>query len=142
METLGKTQRKSKGKYGPKPLCLQTRMAKFMEPCLLLLLSSGKSHGYELMDMLGELGFEGSSSDMATLYRTLRQLEENGMVASSWEEGSQGPQKRVYEITSEGLALLDSWAVVVRKNKNRLSKFLGLFESRETLGTPNPEKQG
>ena len=74
----------------PNAPCVQGRMAKFMEPCLLLLLRGQRSHGYELMERLGDLGFEGTSSDMATLYRTLRQLEDDGMVLSEWEEGSQG----------------------------------------------------
>jgi len=52
----------------------QGTMAKFMEPCLLLLLQGERAHGYELMEKLSSFGFEGTSSDMATLYRTLRQL--------------------------------------------------------------------
>ncbi len=112
----------------PEALCIQTRMARFMEPCLLLLLRGQKSYGYELMEQLRVFGFGGSSSDMATLYRTLRQLEDTGMVASQWEEGSQGPPKRVYTLTGDGLVFLDDWASVVQQNRNRLAKFLEIYE--------------
>ncbi len=67
---------------------------------------------------------------MATLYRTLRQLEDDRMVLSEWEEGSQGPKKRVYELTEDGLILLENWASVIRENKNRLGRFLETYESR------------
>ena len=117
-------------KHKPNAPCVQGRMAKFMEPCLLLLLREQSSHGYELMERLSCFGFEGTSSDMATLYRTLRQLEDDKMVLSEWEEGSQGPKKRVYELTEDGLILLENWASVIRENKNRLGRFLETYESR------------
>lgn len=117
-------------KHKPGAPCVQGRMARFMEPCLLLLLRGQRSHGYELMEKLSDLGFEGTSSDMATLYRTLRQLEDDGMVLSEWEEGSQGPKKRVYRLTKDGLILLDNWASVIRQNKDRLTRFLQAYESK------------
>ncbi|NPV54744.1 MAG: PadR family transcriptional regulator [Firmicutes bacterium] len=114
---------------GPCSPRTHARMERFMEPCLLLLLRGQRSHGYELMEKLRELGFEGSSADMASLYRTLRQLEDKQVVTSSWEEGTQGPPKRVYELTEEGEALLHDWARVIRANRSRLNKFLDLYET-------------
>jgi PadR family transcriptional regulator PadR len=116
-------------KHKPNAPCVQGRMAKFMEPCLLLLLRGQRSHGYELMERLNYYGFEGTSSDMATLYRTLRQLEDDGMVSSEWEEGSQGPPKRVYELTEDGIILLENWASVLKENKDRLGRFLKTYKS-------------
>jgi PadR family transcriptional regulator PadR len=112
-----------------KSLC-HGRMERFMEPCLLLFLRESGSHGYELMERLRDLDFEGSSADMATLYRTLRSLEEKHMVASRWEEGSGGPPKRVYELTKKGKSLLDSWAEAIKMNRSRLDKFLNLYETQ------------
>ncbi|MBE3519920.1 MAG: helix-turn-helix transcriptional regulator [Firmicutes bacterium] len=105
-------------------------MEKFMEPSILLFLWGQRSHGYELMEKLKTLGFEGSSADMATLYRTLRNLEEDGMVVSTWEEGSQGPPKRVYELTENGEALLHNWARAIQVQRARLDRFLALYEQR------------
>mgnify|MGYP001009140892 CR=1 FL=1 len=122
----------NRDKHKPNAPCVQGRMAKFMEPCLLLLLRGQRSHGYELMETLSFFGFEGSSSDMATLYRTLRQLEDAGVVSSEWEEGSQGPRKRVYELTKDGLLLLDNWASVIKQNKDRLIRFLETYESPQS----------
>lgn len=115
------------GRHGLDRPSVQGRMARFMEPCILLLLTAERSHGYELMEKLGHFGFDGTSSDMATLYRTLRQLEEDSMVASAWEEGSQGPPKRVYELTEDGRTLLREWIAVVRDNRDRLTKLIDAY---------------
>lgn len=104
-----------------------TRMERFMEPCLLLLLCREPSHGYELMDKLRDFGFEGTSADMATLYRTLRQLEERGMVTSAWEKGRQGPPKPVYRLTEDGGTLLKEWALVLERNRSRIDRFLEAY---------------
>ena len=43
---------------------------------------------------------------MSTLYRTLRQLEKDGMLQSSWEPGPTGPARRVYCLTEVGRVFL------------------------------------
>lgn len=126
---MGKNDRRKPDAPGP-----QGTMAKFMEPCLLLLLKQESSHGYELMEKLSPFGFEGTSSDMATLYRTLRQLEDAGIVTSEWEEGSQGPRRRVYEITEAGYIFLDDWVSIIRGNRERLTRFLGAYDSTNSQG--------
>lgn len=105
------------------------RMARFMEPCILLLLGQEKGHGYELMERLGRFGFDGGSGDMATLYRTLRSLEDGAMVSSEWEDGGQGPQKRVYHVTDDGRALLREWIAVVRANRDRLTTLIDAYDA-------------
>jgi len=41
-----------------------------------------------------------------TFYRTLRQMEKDGMVSSSWDTSEGGPARRVYSITDAGEAYL------------------------------------
>ncbi len=113
------------------------RMARFMEPCILLLLDQAEGHGYELMERLNRFGFDAGSGDMATLYRTLRSLEDAGMVESEWEEGGQGPQKRVYRVTDNGRALLNEWIAVVRINRDRLTTLLEAYRD----ATHNPDQK-
>ncbi len=45
--------------------------------------------------------------DLGNLYRLLRSLEEEGVVASVWDESLAGPAKRVYRLTPSGEELLD-----------------------------------
>lgn len=130
MDTQGDQGKQNNlGRRGLDRPSVQGRMARFMEPCILLLLTAERSHGYQLMEKLGHFGFDGTSSDMATLYRTLRQLEEDNMVVSAWEEGSQGPPKRVYDLTEDGRTLLGEWISIIRDNRDRLTKLLESYDS-------------
>lgn len=75
--------------------------------------TSGDSefHGYSLAKELAHL--EGAQTPMSqsTLYRALRRLEERGALRSRWEsieesqvEGRDGPPRRYYTITANGVA--------------------------------------
>jgi PadR family transcriptional regulator len=97
------------------------------EPHLLLLLTRGSAHGYDLLTQLAELGFRSSSADQGAVYRTLRRLEEAGCVVSRWETGVSGPARRIYEITTAGRDVLYRWALALRERRERLERFLDLY---------------
>jgi DNA-binding PadR family transcriptional regulator len=104
---------------------------RFVEPAVLLLLREGASYGYELADALEALLDEGRV-DFGNLYRLLRALEEEGLVRSSWNDDTPGPVKRVYEITDEGVALLQAWIESLRAAQERVGALLDRFELVET----------
>ena len=110
--------------------CPSGRMTRFVEPCLLFLLSEEPSYGYELMEQLERLGFLEVSPDPAMVYRTLRYLEKEGFVKSKWDTKGAGPAKRNYKITREGLDLLHVWAKGLQQRKKGLEKFLALYKQR------------
>jgi poly-beta-hydroxybutyrate-responsive repressor len=93
---------------------------------LLLLLAEASAHGYELIERLRPFGFE--LSDPATVYRTLRQIEEHGLVRSRWELTERGPARRVYTITADGLELLAAWSETLRATRRVLEEFLARVE--------------
>lgn len=96
----------------------------FLRPCVLLLLRESDAHGYDLLERLAALGFE--KQDPGGLYRTLRNLEDEGFVHSAWEPSDQGPDRRIYEITRAGGEHLHELA----KSLSATSSLLGDFLSR------------
>ena len=94
----------------------------FARPCLLLLLAESSAHGYELIDRLRPFGFE--INDPASVYKSLRQMESEGLVTSTWELSSRGPARRVYALTSDGRDLLDAWVMTLERNRAILDRFL------------------
>src|SRR3712207_8951967 len=60
------------------------------------------------MERASAFGFE--AMNPGTLYRTLRQMEKEGIVESTWETSRGGPARRMYSITDAGRAYLDFWA--------------------------------
>ena len=105
------------------------RVRGFAQPWLLLLLTRKPTHGYELMEQLSR-DEDTPDVDPGLLYRTLRQLEEDGLVRSSWNTEGAGPARRVYEITDEGIEYLHAWAINIRRTRARLDRFLAEYETR------------
>ena len=108
----------------------------FARPCLLLLLAEASAHGYELIERLRPFGFE--INDPATVYKTLRQMQSDALVTSSWELSSRGPARRVYELTSDGRDLLESWAMTLDLNRTILGRFLDRYGQLDPELSPTP----
>lgn len=103
---------------------------------LYLLMKHGKTHGYELVGALQKHTLTDSKVEPGALYRTLRRLEENGFVISTWDLSGAGPAKRVYELTNEGDKHLEEWIVVLEHLVKSMSGFVSdaqaLLESERT----------
>jgi PadR family transcriptional regulator, regulatory protein PadR len=96
---------------------------------LLLLLRERRAHGYDLLDRLPEVTGE-PRVDVGNLYRVLRALEEQGLVASEWDESVPGPAKRVYELRAEGAEALSRWAASLAETRGRIDAFLQRYDER------------
>mgnify|MGYP005840862591 CR=1 FL=1 len=122
--------RQAKGRHEDSPCCSAAagRVHGFAQPWLLLLLLQRPSHGYELMQRLAR-DDDVPSADPGLLYRTLRQLEDEGLVHSCWDTESPGPARRLYEVTPAGVAHLHAWAARIERTKKRLERFLAEYQS-------------
>ena len=97
----------------------------FITPWVLLVLKQWSLHGYLILQQLERMGFSGI--DHATLYRELRRLEGQGLVASQWETGESGPARRVYSITDAGEQMLLGWSEVVSGYQRMINGFFDLY---------------
>ncbi|MDP9419283.1 MAG: PadR family transcriptional regulator [Actinomycetota bacterium] len=84
----------------------------YVRPCLLLLLAEGPSHGYELLEQVRKAGVR--NADAGGLYRSLRAMEQEGLVSSWWEPSQAGPARRSYTLTSAGRRALDGSVSALR----------------------------
>jgi len=127
--TCNNHQDESNHNFPQKYDCHWGRVSRFIEPCLLLLLSQKPSHGYELMENLSGFGFYEGDPDPGAVYRNLRQMEGEELVESSWDTTGSGPAKRLYRLTPKGEDYLHSWVVSIRKRKEAFEKFLSLYKN-------------
>jgi len=105
------------------------RITKFLEPCLLLLLHGGESHGYELLENLVRFGFGENPPDSSTVYRILRSLENRNFVTSRWAEGDSGPARRMYTLSSEGDRYLIVWVQDLEETDRILHYFFSEYRN-------------
>jgi len=110
--------------------CPSGKMTSFVEPCLLFFLSKKDSYGYELMAKLDGFGFPKANPDAAMVYRTLRYLEKEGFVTSTWDTKGTGPAKRNYSLTKKGTGLLHLWAESIEMRKHVLEIFLKQYKQQ------------
>ena len=90
-------------------------------PVILLMLRRWNSYGYELMEKLTAFGLQ--TMNPGTFYRTLRQMEKDGMVSSSWDTSATGPARRIYSITEVGEAYLKIWAESLDQYQKMMNAF-------------------
>src|SRR3712207_9475281 len=106
METHMPTRKSDRAdETGATPLGLPRNL---LVPYVLLFLKNWSAHGYQILQTLTLLGF--AAVDPATVYRSLRQMEKEGLVSSSWEAGAPGPAQRTYPITASREAVSGEWA--------------------------------
>lgn len=98
-----------------------------MDASLLLLIREEENHGYELAARLVDFGF--ADADMGTLYRRLRRLERDGLVASWWDAAPSGPPRRRYTLTATGATWLAAYAGSATRVRGTLSAFLQRYRA-------------
>lgn len=123
------------------PGCGSGKPERFLEPCILLLLAQRADHGYSLLERLLRYGFRGEQSDAGAVYRVLRRLEREGYLQSAWEEGASGPAKRVYGVTPAGCDLCARWEQTLRRNVQRITRFLDDFAACDMAAQQTSEEE-
>ncbi len=108
---------------------------RFVEPCILLLLSKATSHGYGLMEGLAK--HCGEKVDVGDLYRTLRRMEQDGRVTSVWDKKDNERDRRVYTITETGRAFLKDAITSLKQTDGLIHHLFGgyqkMYPNKKTL---------
>ena len=109
------------------------RVARLLEPTLLLFLHRGPAHGYTLLEQLGEFSLGGLNTGV--VYRALRDMEAKGWVTSTWdEEQTQGPPRRVYRLTRLGDEVLGWCTQDLRETRGVIDHFLDAYSQHMEEG--------
>ena len=107
---------------------IEARPRNWLTPVALVILREESSYGYELMERLEELEFE--EINPGTLYRTLRQMEQESLCKSEWETSENGQTRRMYSITEAGEEYLADWAEGCKQYQNVMDCFFRAYSGR------------
>jgi PadR family transcriptional regulator PadR len=110
---------------------IRVRPRNWLIPVALVLLRGEYSYGYQLMERLAT-DFDFEQINAGTLYRTLRQLEKEGLCESRWETSEGGPARRMYYITEVGQAYLDAWVQAAKEYRRVIDALSRAYTSRST----------
>ena len=104
------------------------RRMRVLEPMMLLLMAQDPLHGYGLTERLTTV-FGVGEVPPQTVYRALQEMESSGWVTAAWDmDSTQGPPRKVYSITAEGLAALDAWSDEIETLRRMLDAFLTQYQ--------------
>ncbi|AEA33693.1 PadR family transcriptional regulator [Hippea maritima] len=103
------------------------RPPRFLRAFLLLFLAEGEAHGYELIEKLKDMGVKYETHEFGYVYKTLRNMEKEGLLNSRWNVKEKGAAKRIYRITDKGMANLDEWVRVLSNIKDSINSFLKAY---------------
>lgn len=117
-------------------ICSGKTLGRLLRPAILAVLSQAPTHGYVLVQRMAELDlFAGGAPDPSGVYRTLKDMEKEGLVTSAWETGDSGPAKRRFELTGDGAACLLRWTSTLQQYRAQIDGLLGLLVRK---GRPLP----
>ena len=106
----------------------QRRGRNLLRPSLLLLMHEGPAHGYDLMERLKDFGISGIDPSM--IYRALRDMEDDGLVTSVWDEKeTQGPPRRVYSLSGIGDEALKTYLEDLRRIRDRINNLIDQYDN-------------
>jgi len=92
---------------------------------------------YELVGALQDHALTDSTVEPGALYSTLRRLEENAFVVSSWDVSGTGPARRLYELTEAGEEHLLEWMVILDHLAKSMARFVVEMGELVRSETPN-----
>lgn len=75
---------------------------------ILKLLSGGDKYGYEITKLIHELSSREYELKEATMYSSLKRLENDGHIISYWGDETQGGRRKYYRITTTGQRKYDA----------------------------------
>ncbi len=96
-----------------------------LDTLLLGILRQRAAHGYELIQKLKETSEAVFDLPEGTVYPSLHRLEKTGAISSSWDSSS-GRRRRIYAITPNGRAALQSGKKAWAKYSHSVNMVLGM----------------
>ena len=101
---------------------------------LLLVLGELPAHGYDVPALLAPLGL--GATDRGFVYRTLRAMEADGLVASAWDPSPSGPARRTYTVTPAGKEWAAAATASLRETDRHMARWLARYRLLVRRGGP------
>ena len=105
-----------------------------LRAALLLVLGEAPTHGYDVPALLAPLGLGGT--DRGFVYRTLRAMEAEGLMASTWDASRVGPARRTYTVTPAGRRWAEAASATLGVADRYMAEWLARYAARVRRGGP------
>jgi PadR family transcriptional regulator, regulatory protein AphA len=104
--------------------CSGLKLDRLLQPAILTILSSAHLNGYRIGKQLETMAmFRQRKPDASGMYRTLKELEHRGLIASTVVK-SDDAEAKVYAITALGMDCLARWDQTLRNYQESMGELL------------------
>ena len=83
-------------------------VAASLRPFVLSILADGENYGYEIIQRVSKLTAGRMTLTTGSLYPLLHNLENKGLLKSTWKSIGSGPDRKYYRLTPRGMKALES----------------------------------
>lgn len=103
--------------------CLGSTLDKLIQPSILIIIERlGECHGYVILQELEKVERDGI--DKAGTYRTLKLMEERGLIKSRWSGEGGDPPKKIFSMAEEGYLCLQNWVETLEQYQAKLNSII------------------
>jgi DNA-binding PadR family transcriptional regulator len=109
--------------------CTGRSLAKLVRPAALAVLAQGPTHGYVVSSRLkAMMPLTDQGPDHSGVYRTLKLMEQEGLVSSCMEAPEAGPMRRRYTLTPRGRACLGQWLETLKAYRRSIDAIIAMAD--------------
>jgi len=110
------------GRYG------RSRGGSWIQLLILRVIFETPLHGYRLIEEVNKLMAGRRPLKSGSLYTILRRMEKGGLLSSDWDKDSSRLERRVYNITEEGIERLKGGRQMAAGQRKILDEMLDFYE--------------
>jgi PadR family transcriptional regulator, regulatory protein PadR len=112
--------------------CWQYPERSWIQFLILRILYETPTYGYQLLNEIEVRSCGCHKLEPGSIYTILRRMEEKGLLASQWEKGDSGPDRRVYTVTDKGAEFLKAGLSTMVRRKQLFDDLIEFYERRFT----------
>ncbi|MBN1861519.1 MAG: PadR family transcriptional regulator [Candidatus Thermoplasmatota archaeon] len=78
------------------------------------------TYGYDIIQKIEEISYGRHKIKSGTMYTTLRRMEKEKLLISSWKKNKSGPDQRQYHVTKKGKNYLKNYLQMIIERKKMI----------------------
>lgn len=86
------------------------------------------TYGYDIIQKIEEISFGMHKIKSGTMYTTLRRMEKEQLLTSSWKKSTSGPDRREYRATKQGRKYLKHYLEMIIERKKIIDGMARFYE--------------
>lgn len=88
------------------------------------------TYGYNIIKEIEEISYGRHKIKSGTMYTTLRRMEKEDLLRSTWKKSESGPDHREYNVTKKGEKHLKKWLEMIIERKKMVDKMVKFYYER------------